>query len=91
MIYRVVINFHRADIVALVELLTILRLRWIKRILHAYSCFIEFIKRVEEEIKRFAEHFYLFFDFNQFINSGERILDFIYHMTFESLKNRFLA
>ena len=42
------------------------------RILHEYSCFIEFIKRVvEEKNARLAEHLSLFRkEFNKFNNTG---------------------
>ena len=51
--------------------------------IHECSCFIEFIKRVEEKIKCGAcRAFYLFFcnEFNIFNKTGERLLDSFYHI-----------
>ena len=56
----------------------------ILRSLHECSCFIEFIKRVEEKRYnvKFAELLTLFRNkFNKFNNTEARMLESIYHMT----------
>ena len=58
----------------------------ILRILHECSCFIEFIKQVDEEIRCEARILSLFRNkFTKFNNTGARMLDSIYHMTLKLL------
>ena len=62
----------------------------IQRILHACSCFIEFIKRVGEkdQMRGLPSILSLFRnEFNKFNDTGARMLDSIYHMTQKILKN----
>ena len=57
--------------------------RHIEDLTHECSCFIEFIKRVEE--KRVAKHLSILRkEFNEFNNTGARMLDSIYNMTYLS-------
>ena len=63
-------------------------------ILHKCSCFIEFVKRVEEKryYAKLAEHLSLCCnEFDKFNNTGARMLDSIYHMTSKLFKLAFVA
>ena len=53
-----------------------------------YSCFIEFIKQVEERSKCAAYRAFNIFPskFNKFNNTGAPILDSIYHMTLKLIQ-----
>ena len=57
--------------------------------------FIECIKRVEEKKRkceaRLAFIFFFRNQFNNFNNTGARILDSIYHRTLKSIKNRIVV
>ena len=64
---------------------------FIYRILHECSCFIEFIKQVEE--KWGVPSIVLLFPkkFNKFNHAGAYLLESIYHMTLKSIKNGMLV
>ena len=66
-------------------------MHWGPRVLHKYSCFIEFIKRVEEwdYMRGLSSNLSLFRnELNKFNNAGTQILNYIHLMTLNLIKIR---